>query len=123
MPSIVYQTDKKTGVKYAYESTSYWDKEKKQPRSTRKYIGKVDPETGEILRKKDRKLHSADASSTDVDTVSELEQLQDILCQKDREIAELKTQLSMKTKEYNALLKIIKKATVLLETAAAEDNE
>lgn len=125
MPSIVYQTDKKTGVKYAYESTSYWDKEKQQPRSTRKYIGKVDPETGEIIRKKDRKPHSAetDASSTDADTVSELEQLQDILCQKDREIAELKTQLSMKTKEYNALLKIIKKATALLETVAAVDNE
>ena len=39
MPSIVYQIDKKTGAKYAYESTSYWDKEKQQPRSTRKYIG------------------------------------------------------------------------------------
>ena len=49
MPSIVYQTDRKTGIKYAYESTSYWDKEKKQPRSRRKYIGKVDPETGEIV--------------------------------------------------------------------------
>ena len=31
MSCIVYQTDKKTGVKYAYESISYWDKDKKQP--------------------------------------------------------------------------------------------
>jgi hypothetical protein len=34
---------------YAYESISYWDKEKKQPRSKRKYLGKVDPETGDII--------------------------------------------------------------------------
>ena len=25
MSCIVYQTDKKTGAKYAYESVSYWD--------------------------------------------------------------------------------------------------
>ena len=55
MSCIVYQTDKKTGVKYAYESTSYWDKDKKQPRSKRKYIGKVDPETGEIISSRRRK--------------------------------------------------------------------
>lgn len=29
MSSIVYQTNPSTGVKYAYESISYWDKEKK----------------------------------------------------------------------------------------------
>ena len=49
MSCIVYQTDHKTGTKYAYESVSYWDKEKQQPRSKRKYLGKVDPETGEII--------------------------------------------------------------------------
>ena len=27
MPTIVYQTNPKTGVKYAYLSTSYWDKD------------------------------------------------------------------------------------------------
>ena len=55
MSCIVYQTNKKTGVKYAYESISYWDKEKQQPRSKRKYIGRVDPITGEIIRKDDKK--------------------------------------------------------------------
>ena len=44
MACIVYQIDKKTGAKFAYESVSYWDKEKKQPRSKRKYLGKVDPD-------------------------------------------------------------------------------
>lgn len=51
MSCIVYQTDR-NGNKYAYESTSYWDKEKNQPRSKRKYIGKVDPETGDIIPSK-----------------------------------------------------------------------
>lgn len=51
MSCIVYQTDKKTGIKYAYESFSYWDKEKKQPRSKRKYLGPVDPDTNEIIYK------------------------------------------------------------------------
>ena len=49
MSCIVYQTDKRTGITYAYESISYWDKEKQQPRSKRKYIGKVDPVTKEII--------------------------------------------------------------------------
>lgn len=53
MSCIVYLTDR-NGNKYAYESISYWDKEKGQPRSKRKYIGKVDPETGEIIPKKAR---------------------------------------------------------------------
>ncbi len=46
--SIVYATDKRSGITYAYESHSYWDKETKKPRCKRKLIGRVDPETGEI---------------------------------------------------------------------------
>ena len=47
--SLVKLKDKRTGVTYVYESESYWDKEKKQPRSHRKLIGKVDDATGEII--------------------------------------------------------------------------
>ncbi|WP_028893768.1 IS1634 family transposase [Syntrophorhabdus aromaticivorans] len=47
--AIVYQTNKKTGVRYAYESVSYWDKERKQSRAKRTCIGRVDQETGEII--------------------------------------------------------------------------
>lgn len=49
MAAIVYQTDKKTGIVYAYESISHWDKERKQSRAVRKCIGKIDPQTGEIV--------------------------------------------------------------------------
>lgn len=47
--SIVYNTDKRSGITYAYESKSYWDKDKKQARPKRTLIGRVDPETGEIV--------------------------------------------------------------------------
>lgn len=29
--SIVYQTDKRSGITYAYESKAYWDSEKSNP--------------------------------------------------------------------------------------------
>ena len=49
MSSIVYQKDKRSGITYAYQSVSYWHKEKKQSRSRRTLIGRVNPETNEIL--------------------------------------------------------------------------
>ena len=47
--SFVKAKNKKTGITYVYESESYWDKEKKQPRNKRKLIGKIDEQTGEIV--------------------------------------------------------------------------
>ena len=55
MASIIKKLDKQTGVTYVYESESYWDKEKKQPRSKRKLIGKIDEQTGEIVPTSGRK--------------------------------------------------------------------
>lgn len=49
MAATVYQTDKRSGITYAYQSVSYWDKEKQQSRSKRYLIGRVDKETGEIV--------------------------------------------------------------------------
>jgi transposase len=56
MATIVYQTNKKTGVTYAYESIAYWDKKKKQSRAKRKCIGKVDPQTQQIISTRKRQL-------------------------------------------------------------------
>jgi len=49
MVAIVYQTDKRSGITYAYEYISHWDKEKKQSRARRTLIGRVDKVTGEIV--------------------------------------------------------------------------
>ena len=47
--AVVKQLDKRSGITYVYESTSYWDKEKQQPRSKRTLIGRLDPTTGEVV--------------------------------------------------------------------------
>ncbi len=67
MVAIVKQTDKRSGITYAYESTSYWDKEKKQSRSKRTLIGRVDSVTGEIVPtdgrcRKDKEVNSTTKS-------------------------------------------------------------
>ncbi|MCM1412647.1 MAG: hypothetical protein NC305_19215 [Lachnospiraceae bacterium] len=68
--AIIKQYQKSTGTTYVYESESYWDKEKKQPRSRRKLIGKLDPETGETIptgrkRKKSGTENAASLPETD----------------------------------------------------------
>jgi len=48
MAAIIHQTDKRSGITYAYESISYWDKDKKQSRAKRRLIGRVN-EDGDIV--------------------------------------------------------------------------
>lgn len=47
--TIIHQYDKRSGKTYAYESVSYYDKEKKVSRAKRTLIGRVDPDTKEIV--------------------------------------------------------------------------
>jgi len=47
--AVVHQFDIRSGITYAYDSVSTWDKEKKQSRSKRTLIGRVDEVTGEIV--------------------------------------------------------------------------
>ena len=49
--SLVYVPNKKNGITYVYESTNYWDKEKKQSRSKRVCVGKLD-ELGNFMPSK-----------------------------------------------------------------------
>ncbi len=57
--------DKRVGITYVYESESYYDQEKHQSRSKRKLIGKIDPETGEMVPtgKKGRPSKNPDVST------------------------------------------------------------
>lgn len=48
MAFIIEQEAK--GRIYVYKVVSYWDKDKKQPRQKREYLGRKDPITGEIIR-------------------------------------------------------------------------
>lgn len=47
--AVVFQKDKRSGITYAYESKSKWDKDKQQSRSKRKLIGRLDEESGQIV--------------------------------------------------------------------------
>jgi transposase len=59
--------NKKTGVTYVYESESYWDKDKKQPRNKRVCIGKIDPSTNEFIPSKRLvRTHSNNYSEVDL---------------------------------------------------------
>ena len=112
MSSIVYQIDKKTGTKYAFESVSYWDKEKKQPRSKRKYLGKVDPETGEIIPSRGRAVHSDDTDASDKDILCALK---DELKAKESAIAELRREVEALSERNEELLAIIRKIGAMTE--------
>ena len=64
--SIITQTDKRSGITYAYETTYYWDKEKQQSRAKRTCIGKVDPDTGNIISTRGRSKKKTLPTSTTV---------------------------------------------------------
>ena len=47
--AVIHQKDNRSGITYAYEATYFWDKEKKQSRAKRKLIGRVDPNSGDVI--------------------------------------------------------------------------
>ena len=71
MSSIIKRLDKRTGITYVYESTSYWDKEKKQPRSKRVLIGKLDPDTGKVVPTDGRGKRRKERLQQESDTIPE----------------------------------------------------
>ena len=112
MSCIVYQTNTKTGIKYAYSSESYWDKEKQQPRSRRKYLGRVDPETGEIITGRAAKTAVSSGST-------EIKELEDIIRQQKDTISSLQDDISVLQKKYRKAIETLRKIHVLTEVTEA----
>ena len=73
--AIIKQYHKDTDTTYVYESISYWDEEKKQSRSKRRVIGKLDPETGEIIPTGKRGRKPKEAADPSAGVTAELPQL------------------------------------------------
>ena len=123
MSSIVYWTDKKSGRVYAYSSQSYWDKDKKQSRSKRVYLGPVDPESGEIIKGKRkakqeaRKIH--EQTSEDVDN-EVIKLLREDVSELQEENARLKGELEELQGKYNQMLRAVKHATKFLSEIPLE---
>ncbi len=73
---IIKQLDKRTGITYVYESKAYWDKEKKQSRAKRTLIGRIDPETGEMVPTDGRHRKTAETEEKEPDYKKLYEKLQ-----------------------------------------------
>ncbi len=104
MVSIVKCTNKKTGITYVYESESYWDKEKKQPRNRRKLVGKIDPETGEVVPTGGRgKREKAPKAPAGAEAWEACRKLEGQLAEKEREIQRLLLEKRQAEKDCAAL--------------------
>ena len=93
--SIVRYTNKKTGTVTLYESTSHYDPKTKQSRPIRKYLGKLDPETGELIpssKRKNKEPVPAEADSADSRLKLALQEKTCECLEKERLIAELKSE-------------------------------
>lgn len=106
--SIVKCKDKRSGITYVYESESYWDKEKKQPRARRKLIGKLDDETGEIIptSRSGRKKGAKDKQGENGPPEPITEYIKAI-AEKDKQLRLLKAENRALLKEKQDILKIL----------------
>ena len=124
--AIIKKYNKENGTTYVYDSVSYWDKEKQQPRSKRKLIGKLDPVTGEIIptggrgrkAKKDpqepipeQAIEPSDAvtaPSEKVEDTSDYKQLyietRRILLEKEASLASMESTIAQLTREKQELV-------------------
>lgn len=116
--AIIKHYVKSSGITYIYESISYWDKEKKQSRSKRTLLGKLDPETGEMIptRKRAKKeeletaarakaaLEEALLKNAKLELELKLQQarLKELECENEKLVSEL-SNLSKKSEECNCL--------------------
>jgi hypothetical protein len=65
MMKTIRQIDKRTNITYVYEAESYWDKKSQQTRyKSRRLIGHIDTETGEIIPNRRARPSAAMPSAT-----------------------------------------------------------
>jgi hypothetical protein len=92
--ALIRQHDKRSGITYVYESRSWWDPERKMSRSKRTLVGRLDPETGEVVPTDGRMRRAAknreEAAKADVGTRTVEERLAEL----ERRVAELEAALA-----------------------------
>lgn len=102
--SISKSYNKNTGITYVYDVyENYWDKEKKKNIQKRKMIGKIDPETGEIVPTRSRsKKTNAEKSPSNSSGQPNYESL---YRQAQSELDQTKLELSLLQNRYDSLKK------------------
>ena len=127
--AIIDVYNKQRNVTYVYDSTSYWDKNIKQPRSHRKLIGKRDPITGEIIptgtRGRKKSTQNSDNHTLNSETKDQAQYSKAIktIEEKDQTILELRQQLAASEHENFRLRQIIAQVNSLLIKATAKIGE
>ncbi len=99
--AIIKQFDKRSGITYVYDSKSYYDKAKKCSRAKCTLIGKIDPNTDEIIPTDGRNKGARSKpkqSSPDIDKDKRIQELED-------ENRQLILQINALKKELNRLNK------------------
>ena len=106
----------KNNIYYAYESTAKWDPVHKQSRPVRKYLGRVDPDTGDIIEtggKRGRRSGSQNRERPVSSTVGlvaspdEIISLQDEVAKLKTEVADLKDELDRASKRNQILQNVV----------------
>lgn len=122
--AIIKQYHKDTDTTYVYESTSYWDAEKGQSRSKRRVIGKLDPETGEIIPtgKRGRKKKDPGQDPAKDQTLSalteQIAELQQLVKEKESLISRQQDEIRSMKEQNSRLRRTIHKVQML----CAEEN-
>lgn len=114
MSCIVYQTNKKTGVVYAYESESYRDPITKKPKSKRTYLGRVDPDTNLIIPKAEEGKRNRSGLS-EISALLPNDAIEEIAKQK-AVIKELQVRINELTQKYERNNNLVAKIKELLDS-------
>lgn len=105
MATIVKHFDKKTGKTRVYESTPHYDPATKQSRPKRKYLGTIDPETGQLIPSSGRRGRTAliqnDMDGSPAEPSEKIAELRKTISEKDSKIAAL-------TSEVESLQRVVK---------------
>ena len=129
--AYIKQYHKDTDTTYVYESESYWDPEKKQARSRRKVIGKLDPVTGEIIPTGKRGRKKKEATVTEkTDGIAEdhqpsllyedakrtLDRQDQVILSQKEEIRDLKEKLAKAESRNRSLQQALKKIHSVMDS-------
>lgn len=118
--AIIKQYHKDTNTTYVYESISYWDAEKGQSRSKRKCIGKIDPETGEMVPTGKRGKQKKEKASCSAEENGKFRKLYEAEQEKAKvlsaENASLKNEMTALKKQNMKLLEAVEKISRLADT-------
>ena len=103
MPTIVKHVDKKTGKTRVFESTPHYDPVTRQARTIRRYLGTLEPETGELIRSCGRNSRTKSRKELTTDEKSgEGARLQKAISKQDEEIIALKYEVTTQNQVIRA---------------------